>query len=390
MIRRIAYALFSVVLLILLSAVASPIAVGQEIQFQQPLLQLPEPDPSGPEFPSLEFPTDARIARLPAETGNASNVSVADNAKRHQSHAAAAPSICNEDHWIISARHCQQSCHECAHDCSFSYVRSDWNGCATPASEADFQTWLQPGVPVCIMVHGSFVTSDTVAEDSMNTFRWLRQAAPHLPLQVVFLTWPSEGILTLNPAIAVSSAIPGLDVAVLGRRAEFNGIRLVKLIQMISPHSPICLIGHSHGARIVASGLNLLGGGELCGVHLCNGPSHRIRTVLAAAAIDHDWLCPGQRYDCALNATECLLNIRVRKDWALMIYPLRKPFSPRALGSAGFTRSDFRRLGHRASQVANYDLSELIGYGHIWPEFYQHQSVADSLVEWVYFHDRQQ
>jgi hypothetical protein len=353
MTRRIVYTFLSLTALLLLSAVASPIAAGQDLPQLRQILQLPEPIPR----------IDAGAVSLPA-TGT---------------------SIWDEDHWIVSARHCQQRCHGCAHDCSFKYVCSDWNGGATPSSESDFQNWLQPGVPVCIMVHGSFVTADTVAEDSKNTFRWLRQAAPHLPLQVVFLTWPSEGLLTLNPAIAISSAVPGLDIAILGRRAEFNGIRLVKLIQSISPESPVCLIGHSHGARIVASGLNLMGGGELCGVKLCEGPSHRIRTILAGAAIDHDWFCPGQRYEKSLNATECLLNIRVRRDWALLIYPLRKPFSTRALGSAGFTPGDVRRFGNRASQVSNYDLSELIGYGHIWPEFYKHQSVADALAEWVYF-----
>lgn len=353
MTRRIVFVFLSLVALVLLSAVASPIAVGQDLPELRQILQLPEPIPA----------TDAGAVSLPS---------------------SGCP-IHGEHHWIVSARHCQQRCHGCAHDCCFEYVRSDWNGCANPASEAEFQGWLKPGIPVCIMVHGSFVTSDTVAEDSKNTFRWLRRAAPHLPLQVVFLTWSSEGLLTLNPAIAASSAVPGLDVAILGRRAEFNGIRLVKLIQSISPESPISLIGHSHGARIVASGLDLMGGGELCGVKLCEGPSHHIRTILAAAAIDHDWLCPGQRYEHALNATECMLNIRVRKDWALIIYPLRRPFSRRALGSAGFTQGDMDRLGHRASQVSNYDLSEMIGYGHIWPEFYEHQSIANELVDWVYF-----
>ena len=356
MTRRIVYAFLSLASLILLAAVASPIAAGQDLPQMRQILQLPEPIPR----------FDAGAVAFPGS----------------------GTSISDEEHWIVSVRHCQQQCHDCAHDCCLKYVRSDWNGCATTSSNSDFQSWLKPGVPVCIMVHGSFVTADTVAEDSKNTFRWLRQAAPHLPLQVVFLTWPSEGLLTLNPAIAVSSAVPGLDVAILGRRAEFNGIRLVKLIQSISPESPICLIGHSHGARIVASGLDLIGGGELCGVQLCDGPSHRIRTILAGAAIDHDWLCPGQRYERALSATECLLNIQVRKDWALMVYPLRKPFSRRALGSAGFTQGDLEQFGHRASQVANYDLSEMIGYGHIWPEFYQHQSIANELVDWVYFVDQ--
>ena len=352
MTRRIFLVFLSLTALALLSAVMNPIAAGQDLPQLRHILQLPNPIPA----------VDAGDVSLPGTER----------------------SISEEKHWIVSGRHCQQSC---AHDCWFKYVRSDWNGCVTESSDAEFHRWLKPGVPVCIMVHGSFVTADTVAEDSKNTFRWLRRAAPHLHLQVVFLTWPSEGLLTINPAIAGTSAVPGLDVAILGRRAEFNGIRLVKLIQSISPQSPICLIGHSHGARIVASGLNLMGGGKLCGVKYCEGPSHRIRTILAGAAIDHDWLCPRQRYEHTLNATECLLNIRVRKDWALMIYPLRRPFSKRALGSAGFTERDMMQFGSRASQVCNYDLSEVIGYGHIWPEFYQHQSIADELVNWVYFRD---
>jgi hypothetical protein len=81
------------------------------------------------------------------------------------------------------------------------------------------------------------------------------------------------------------------------------------------------------------------------------------------------------------------MNIRVRKDWALLIYPLRRPFSRLALGSTGFTQADLQQFGQRASQVSNYDLSEMIGYGHIWPDFYQHQSIADALVDWVYFRD---
>jgi hypothetical protein len=378
MTRRNLYALFSLTLLFLFSAVANPIACGQDQPVLLPNLQLPEPAPHAGAGDALPD------GHLPAIDGS---VKAVQQSPHPAVAASTCQSICDEEHWIISARHCQQRCHGCAHDCTLGYVRSDWNGCATPSTDAEFRAWLKPGVPVCIMVHGSYVTADTVTDDSMNTFRWLRKAAPHLPLQVIFLTWPSEGFLTLNPAIATSSPIPGLDVALLGRRAEFNGIRLVKLIQLISPESPISLIGHSHGARIVTSGLNLLGGGELCGVRLCDGPSHRIRTILAGAAIDHDWLCPGQRYERALDATECLLNLRVRQDWALLLYPLRRPFSSRALGSAGFTPGDIRRLGPRGSQVKNYDISELIGYRHIWPEFYQHPSLADSLVPWIYFLD---
>lgn len=349
MARRIVTVLLSLLLILFFSALALPVASGQEVATR------------------LALPAPMKAAEA--------------------AHAEVGQAICDEAHWIISVRHCRQRYSGCVRPCEFCYVRSDWNGCGQQARESEFRQWLQPGVPLCIMVHGSFVPDDTVTTDSRNTFRWLRQAAPHLPLQVVFLTWPSEGILTLHPAIATSSAIPGLDVAILGRRAEFNGFRLAQLIDMVPSETPICLIGHSHGARMVASGLNVLGGGTLCGQRICNGPRHRIRTVLAAAAIDHDWLCPGQRYERALCATECLLNMNAKDDWALWFYPLRKPFSKFALGSVGFTESDLVRLGPRASQVVNYDVSRLLGRGHIWPEFYQHSSLASTLVPWVYFTD---
>lgn len=292
--------------------------------------------------------------------------------------------ICSELHWIVNVRSCQTNGCNKACPCQFGYEWADCCGNRGGSDVEGFRKWLIPGVPVCVMVHGSFVPEESVYTDCRGTFMWLRGAAPQRKLQMVFLSWPSDGILTSVSDQALTSPLPGIDVAVLGRRAERNGILLARLIQTLPPESPVCLIGHSHGARIVSSALDLLGGGTQRGVRL-NPARQRVRTILAAAAIDHDWFVPGQRYDHSLNATECLLNLRCHEDWALRYYPLREPFSPHALGRGGFTDRDLQQLGPEAQRLWELDVAALIGPGHIWPEYYDRPELAQTLVPWVYF-----
>lgn len=122
-----------------------------------------------------------------------------------------------------------------------------------------------------------------------------------MPLNFIYFTWPSEGPFSLVPNNPFSTAIPCLDFGVLGRRAELNGFYLADLIGSLPGPTTVSLIGHSLGARTIATGLHLLGGGTVHGKARWNPADcgHRIRVVLAAAAIEHDWLNPGDRYGCA-------------------------------------------------------------------------------------------
>ncbi|MBI1312286.1 hypothetical protein GC176_13435 [bacterium] len=390
MLRVLLTTLLALLALLVMATVAAPVALGADA----PLVVPPESD-------AAERPAAIEVQAAPADSKRTGSNSANDSADwvplavvpnpdealfaDSGSPLKHAPSICDEPHWILSIRHCEDCCPQCACRFDFDVRRADWNGCWQPSNMSEFQQSLIPGAPTCVMVHGSFVTPDTVAEDSRNTFHWLRQAAPHLPLNVVFVTWPSDGIFTFNPSIAATSLVPSLDVSILGRRAEMNGCRLARLVQSLPADSPICLLGHSHGARMVASACHFLGGGQVQGIWIANGPGHRVRAVFAGAAIDHDWLNPGQRYDRALCAAECVLNLKSRSDWALAIYPLRRPFSRLALGQTGFTSRDLRQLGSRAGQVADFDVSEQLGVNHIWPCFYERPEIAAALVPWIYF-----
>ena len=107
--------------------------------------------------------------------------------------------------------------------------------------------------------------------------------------------------------------------------------------------------------------------------------------MLAGAAIEHDWLNPGDRYGCALRRTECLLNLKNKKDIALLLFPLRHPFSSRALARAGFTRKDRCKLGEHNGQVTELDVTPWLKHHHSWPEYIRRPEVAAAIAPYVYF-----
>ena len=286
---------------------------------------------------------------------------------------------CTPNYWIVSSRHCAQSHVRCAASCHFEFVHVNGVCSIHRSTHEGFLASLAPGVPVCVVAHGSFVAVPDVEIDWLNTYRWIRSAAPDYPLHVVFYTWPSEGPITM---------IAPIDLAILGRRGAFNGLYLARFLNSIPPDHSIGLIGHSHGTRIVSSALHVLGGGAVQGEFLCQPPSsRRIRAVFAAAAIDHNWLNPGERYGRALCSVECLLNLRNQMDVALAFYPLRKPFSHRALARAGFTRKDRCRQGWLNAKVAEMDVTAAVGPGHTWPNYYRNPSIACLIAPYLYFFD---
>lgn len=60
--------------------------------------------------------------------------------------------------------------------------------------------------------------------------------------QMIYFSWPSDRAL---------SPFASIDVAILGSRASRNGFYLASLIQSLPPECPVCLVGHSHGTRVI-------------------------------------------------------------------------------------------------------------------------------------------
>jgi len=266
----------------------------------------------------------------------------------------------------------------------------DWNGCPLDVTQRNQDgSWsqsnipamvsqLQPGVPVLVCVHGSFVSAEDNCKESAEAYNAIRAAAPGCPLHVIFYTWPSDAPYTY---------IAPVDIAVRGCRADFNGFHIAWLLSNIPDHHPVCLWGHSHGNRAVLASVQLLAGGDV--EDYCftgyRSPGKRIRVVMAAAAIDHNWLNPGERYDRVPARVEGVLNLQNRKDLPLAFYPLTRPFAHRAMARTGATMRDRSKLGPNAAKVADCDVTELLGHAHYWPEYYSKSSIMQTAVPYVYY-----
>ncbi len=329
---------------------------------------LPAPYPSASE--EAESPETLRVAELPATPGSDGVELSAVEAPRPTGY------------WRVGTRRCGQTFDSGICSCAMTVCYCDDCGQCRPASEAELLASLTPGVPVCCFIHGSLVTEQDSREDSLSAYRWLRRHNPDLSAHFIFFDWPSDRRLSLMPA---------MDYLILETRAARNAFPLAKLVSQVPAETPICLIGHSHGARTALAAAHLMHGGSVQGFRLgFTDTHHRLRIVLAAAAVDHDWLNPGERYDRAICRAECIVNLQNRCDYALLLYPLRKPFGVAALGQRGLTRRDTRMLGGLANRLTEVDVSDLLGKEHLWPYYYRQPAIARTITQSVYFTDSPQ
>lgn len=281
------------------------------------------------------------------------------------------------DHWIVSARRCDEmelanGCRNCLEffhgDGTTPLQRSGWD---------PFFSTLQPNTPVSFFIHGSFISWQGVTVEAHETSRWIRNAAPNQPVRVVYFTWPSD------------SNIPHLlpiDVNVLGQRSSNYGFHLAYLIGQIPKDQPVTLVGHSHGARLASSTMHLLAGGSIDGEQLPANlvGQRKIRMVLASAALDRNWLNPGQMYERALVLPEAVLNMRNSSDYALNAYPLVKPFGVDSLGLTGPKPQDREELGPLNGKLVDLELSTILGNTHTWPNYYSEPELAQVMAPYVF------
>jgi len=366
--------LISIVALLLLSTIALPRALGQTLSPEGPELwrvppgrRLLQTGPGEEDFPADQDLSSSELILPeplipPAATGD----------------RLTAPGVYGHDYWIVSSRHCPQSVRNFRQRCRLQYFHTKTGYPPYPSDPQTFRNWLQPGVPVCILVHGSFGDWEGTLYDVRQVYRWLRHSAPDRPLQMVVFSWPGDRLRLL---------LPHMEVGILGRRSGYNGLYLAQLVSEIPADHPVTLFGHSHGARTVASALHLLAGGDLRGIYFSGRApeGQRIRVILAAAALDDHWFNPGERFGRALCRTEHLLNLRNREDIALSIYRLRRFFSHGSLARSGFTQRSLRAMGPHTGKISEIDVTSTIHSGHLLHNYYRRPEIARAIAPFVYF-----
>ncbi len=284
------------------------------------------------------------------------------------------------DFWIVSSRNCNGKIAPRDAGCCLEFYHRTSQSMVPRGREA-FLASIRPDIPVCFVIHGSYNYWYDVVTESVQINRWIRAAAPNLAVQFVYFTWPSNGYMPF---------ILPVDLAILGRRSAAHGAYLANLITQFPPGQPVSIVGHSHGARTAAAALHVLGGGALEKGQALPGGFHapdRLRAVLVAAAIDHNWLNPGQRYGQALVVPERVMLMKNASDATLGIYPIRIGAGERALGKLGLGPDDWLAIGPLGAKVVEFDVGRFTSWHHGFDNYHERPELASVLIPYVYFQD---
>ncbi len=332
------------------------------------------------------YPTESTIAPVPLSAADGWTPDAYDNATTHHGHNSGPVQNWsvgetypgNVRYWIVSSRNAPQDLRriQCGH---LDVFERHCDGRLCRSSVPQLVAGLHPGAPILLSLHGSYVAWEDNLVQSEGTWRWIRSACPHLPLNIIFFTWPSDQERCL---------LAPCELKRHGVEAEYNAFYVAALLSSLPDCHPVCLLGHSYGARMTMATLHLAGGGAIHGAKLGRGVgSKRLRAVLAAGALDHNWLNADGRYGCALCRAECVLNLRNRHDLVLKVYPLLRPLmARRAIGASGVTGLD-RHQQDCTCRLHDLDVTGLVPAGHFWPNYYKQPQLARILASWVYFPD---
>jgi len=231
-----------------------------------------------------------------------------------------------------------------------------------PADEESFHAGDDPAVPTTIVIPGNREDADDAIEFAWPIYRRMLKIAQDKPFRLAIWSWPSDQIYRRNRP----------DVQLKFSYCDMQSYYLAAHLEHYRADAPLCLIGYSMGAHIIAGGLQLLAGGEvdcrkLPGRQLPNEPQKRtapLSVVTVAAAIDDDSLASDGTFNLALSQVESMLVVRNGCDKVLKWYPrIYGRHGPEALGFAGPAGSgDYKK-------IELLDVSCEVGRAHKW-EFY--------------------
>lgn len=210
-----------------------------------------------------------------------------------------------------------------------------------------------PGLRTIIYVHGNRVDASFAIQGGMTVYRQLVACAGDEPIRFIIWSWCSDQIRG-----------PRRDAKAKACTADEEGILLGRFIHRFPAGQQVGLIGFSFGARMIATALHLVGGGEWQGVRLPAREHAEFHTVLWAAAVDNNWLLPGCPHGCAVKACQHWLITINNCDESLKFYHrLERRGGTHALGFTGIAGKS--QLGADAAGIRECTVQHLIGASHL-------------------------
>ena len=221
---------------------------------------------------------------------------------------------------------------------SFSRLEADaW----MPSTDREFLETFDSAAPLVVVVHGNWMSLAEAKAHGKVLHQRSRNIGPH---RLLVWSWPSDRIGTRLRQ----------DVQTKASRADAQSKHLIALLRSLPADSRVSLVGFSFGAKLVCNALQNYGE---------ESSTHRIRTVLLAAAMDQASLQPGNQYGNALAATEKMLVHVNRFDSRLRFYPLLNGCGgPEAVGREGINRHGMS--AEAMGKIRSVSVNRLIGSKH--------------------------
>lgn len=261
--------------------------------------------------------------------------------------AAVAPNACSKDldadqqFWLINTR-AAPMCGDAA--CGFQKVRA-WqlaDRCRWASHDLEQLGRDDADIPLVIFVHGSRTDTDSAVQAGYHVYQSLRRTAEGRAFRCAVWAWPSDR----------EQLRPRPDMQRKAAYCVTQSRYLARFLAKTDRKTPICLIGHSFGSRIIAGALHELAGrtvGERS-EPTSSEPStderpaiavRPLRAMLLASAMDCDALASGHRFGSALAIADHIMVTQNPCDRALRWYPrLWGRRGPQAMGAVGPALND--------------------------------------------------
>lgn len=254
--------------------------------------------------------------------------------------------------WLVSCRRVSYGERNALAELSYVVHQplSGW----TAASQDAFRDGA-PTSNTCVLVLGNGYTSGQTRSLGETAYHRLVDGLPtECGVRFIIWSWPSDHIDTG----------PVKDLRVKASRTPQVALLMARWLDAMPLSGQVSLLGTSFGARIVMEALQLRAGGQVGNRALeatGDNPRRAVHVVLISAAIDDDWLLPGNRLGGAISQTEQLLLVNNSSDHVLKRYHWLYGRRSRtaALGSTGL-----RAGGGFSENITQIDAAAIIGRHH--------------------------
>ncbi len=277
--------------------------------------------------------------------------------------------------WLVSTRHLNCSIGS-KYQPTFQFCRYE-KGMWQPRTESDFFREDSADLVTPVYVHGNRIDAGLASSYGLSFyFEFAGKFDAEPPVRFVIWSWPSDQIKG-----------PIKDVRSKAARSDYEAYYLGNFLSRIQPEVRVGVLGFSFGARIASGAMHLLGGGQIFGATLPDGPRAQFRVAMWAAAEHNHWYQPSQFHDRAIAAASAWFVTINCCDPVLARYGhIDQCGNPVAVGYAGIYGRNLLPADVSA-RIEEVNVSNIVGGEHDWRPYLYSLYIQNRTREYILWHD---